>query len=39
MHKEYDHKTAILIHLQKHFYLGIALGLLLLSFVVFLQKK
>ena len=33
MHKEYDHKTAILIHLQKHFYLGIALGLLLLSLI------
>ncbi len=33
MHKNYDHKTAILVLLQKQFYLGIALGLLLLAVI------
>lgn len=33
MNNVYSHKKAILIHLKKHFYLGIALGLILLSII------
>lgn len=34
MNNTYSHKKAILIHLKKHFYLGIALGVILLSIIL-----
>jgi oligopeptide transport system ATP-binding protein len=33
---KYDHKTAVLTHLRKHFYLGIALGLIILCLILML---